>query len=351
MNKRGPKSKYSLVIPQTLNEETMYWLGFLSGDGSIRPRDKKNHARVRLEIQSGDREHLEQYRRWLRSTHPIRDSAKNCCIVEIQSQEYAEWLQTYNIVPRKTLTFRATSECARSRDYWRGLIDADGSITTNGGNRPAIELNGTKDICEQFLTYSKRVIESTASPRQKSENCWAIKFADKQARQLIAHLYQDNDIALKRKMHRAVALRYDTLPHVATNIAVFDLDDNIPYILLTQRAVEPFKGQWCLPGGFVGYDEELEECAARELFEETGLDLDPNDLRQAFAVGRKVRDPRTRIISVVYTTVVDRYEQSVCADDDAEQVAWFRIDDLPSLAADHLETIRRVLGGVYNDPC
>lgn len=140
-------------------------------------------------------------------------------------------------------------------------------------------------------------------------------------------------------------------PCVTCDTVVFDLydDDRVPKVLLVLRKNDPFKGMWALPGGFLNEDEELDECAARELYEETGLDIDPGDLRQAFTVGRKVRDPRARIISVVYTAVVDRYEQQVCADDDAEQVAWFAMDDLPSLAADHLDIIRNTLGGVYHD--
>ena len=139
-------------------------------------------------------------------------------------------------------------------------------------------------------------------------------------------------------------------PSVACETVVFDLHtDNIPQVLLVLRKHDPFKGLWGLPGGFLEEDEELEECAARELYEETGVDIESRYLRQAFTVGNKNRDPRGRIIAVVYTTVVDRSEHTLCANDDAERVAWLRVDDLPSLAADHLETIRKTLGDIYHD--
>ena len=140
-------------------------------------------------------------------------------------------------------------------------------------------------------------------------------------------------------------------PCVACETVIFDLYDDsaIPQVLLVLRKNEPFKGMWCLPGGFLEMDEELEDCAIRELYEETGVDIEPRYLRQAFTVGKKNRDPRGRIIAVVYTAVVNRSEHMLCAKDDADEVAWFRIDDLPSLAADHLETIRRTLGEVYHD--
>jgi len=139
-------------------------------------------------------------------------------------------------------------------------------------------------------------------------------------------------------------------PNVACEAIVFDLHtDDIPQVLLVLRGREPFRGMWSLPGGFLEEHEELEECAARELYEETGVDVEGRYLRQAFTVGKKNRDPRGRIIAVVYTAVVVRSEYTLCAKDDADEVAWFRIDDLPSLAADHLETVRRTLGEVYHD--
>ena len=138
-------------------------------------------------------------------------------------------------------------------------------------------------------------------------------------------------------------------PCVTCSVVVFDLHDNTPSVLLTLRKEPPFKGMWCLPGGFLEQDEELEECAARELVEETGVDLDSNDLSQAMTIGKKNRDPRDRVITVVYTAVVDKHEHPICAADDAEKVAWFPMDELPSLAADHLEIVRKTLGEMYHD--
>jgi len=139
-------------------------------------------------------------------------------------------------------------------------------------------------------------------------------------------------------------------PSVACETVVFHMNGDVPQVLLVKRKHEPFKGMWCIPGGFLDMDEELDECAARELYEETGVDIEPRYLSQAFTVGKKDRDPRGRIIAVVYTTVVEDDSMYVlCANDDAEEVAWFSMDALPMLAADHLDTIRRTLGEVYHD--
>ena len=139
-------------------------------------------------------------------------------------------------------------------------------------------------------------------------------------------------------------------PAVTVETVVFDLydDDKIPAVLLIRRMNEPFRNMWAIPGGFLDLDEELEDGAIRELLEETGIVVS-NNIRQAFTVGGLNRDPRGRVISVVHTAVVDRFEHRVCAGDDAIDAAWFKMDELPELAADHLEIIRQTLGEVYYD--
>lgn len=139
-------------------------------------------------------------------------------------------------------------------------------------------------------------------------------------------------------------------PCVTCETVLFDLDGDVPQVLLVLRKNDPFKDKWALPGGFLNMDEELQDCAARELYEETGVDL-AGALTQFCVVGNINRDPRTRIISVVYTAVVDSHEHPLCANDDAVRVAWFRMDEMSNLAADHLSIIVKVLGEFYHDRC
>jgi len=140
-------------------------------------------------------------------------------------------------------------------------------------------------------------------------------------------------------------------PCVSCGVVAFDMTegDGVPQLLLVNRKKEPFKGMWSLPSGFLDLDEELKTCAQRELYEETGVDLDDEDLWQVFTTGRIVRDPRARTIMVVYTAMVNGSHFTLCAGDDAQEVAWFRMDELPTLAADHLEIVRKTLGKVYYD--
>jgi 8-oxo-dGTP diphosphatase len=104
--------------------------------------------------------------------------------------------------------------------------------------------------------------------------------------------------------------------------------------LLIQRAREPFKGQWALPGGFVRMDESLQAAARRELREETSLDH--ANLEQVKAFGDPDRDPRGRVVTVAYTAIIpSEHIPRGQAGSDAARAGWRPLDDLPRLAFDH----------------
>lgn len=110
-----------------------------------------------------------------------------------------------------------------------------------------------------------------------------------------------------------------------------------PKVLLIERGAEPFKGCWAFPGGFMNMDETTEQCAVRELEEETGLVV--FDLQQIGAYSKVNRDPRGRTITVAYLVFVDS-PVAVTGQDDAAKAQWFPIDALPPLAFDHDDIMR-----------
>lgn len=111
-------------------------------------------------------------------------------------------------------------------------------------------------------------------------------------------------------------------------------------LLLVRRRNEPFRDCWALPGGFLNMDETLEECARRELREETGLDTAVRfeELKSFSAINR---DPRGRTITVAFLAVVSMTD--VCGGDDASEARWFALDRLPPLAFDHDEIVSLAL--------
>ena len=122
-------------------------------------------------------------------------------------------------------------------------------------------------------------------------------------------------------------------PAVTADCVVITKDEN-PKVLLIQRGCEPFKECWAFPGGFMNMDETTEQCAIRELEEETGLKV--GGLCQIGAYSKVDRDPRGRTITVAYLVVIDSIVE-VKGQDDAVKAEWFPLSAIPELAFDHAE--------------
>lgn len=127
---------------------------------------------------------------------------------------------------------------------------------------------------------------------------------------------------------------------IFVTVDVLVINKKTDEILLIKRLNEPFKDCWALPGGFVDENEDLEQAARRELFEETNIETD--EMTQIGAFGKPNRDPRGHMISVAYQTNLIE-NQIVKAKDDAKEVKWFSINDLPDLAFDHFDIINSIL--------
>ena len=134
-----------------------------------------------------------------------------------------------------------------------------------------------------------------------------------------------------------MAYSYDyPRPAVTADCIVMTREDD-PKVLLIERGHEPFKGCWAFPGGFMNMDETTEQCAIRELEEETGLQI--TDIQQLGAYSKVDRDPRGRTITVAYLAFVDN-PLPVKGQDDAAKAQWFSIKNLPKLAFDHEEIMK-----------
>lgn len=131
---------------------------------------------------------------------------------------------------------------------------------------------------------------------------------------------------------------------LTADIVIFSEDRT--EVVLIQRKNEPYKGHWAFPGGFMDMDETLEQCAVRELEEETSIKVD--SLRQLGAFSDLDRDPRGRTITVAYYGIVDKSHCPIKAQDDAAAVGWFRINELPPLAFDHAKILAEAIKAVKN---
>lgn len=127
---------------------------------------------------------------------------------------------------------------------------------------------------------------------------------------------------------------------VAADICALRRSDGELKILLIRRAKDPFKGSWALPGGRLESDENLDQCAVRELEEETGLKVE--SIRQFATFSEPLRDPRERTVSACYLAWIADDADAQAASD-ATEVRWFSCNALPELAFDHDEVLKACL--------
>lgn len=142
-------------------------------------------------------------------------------------------------------------------------------------------------------------------------------------------------------------------PMLAVSTVIFSLQPNengrpALALPLVRRVREPFVGQWALPGGPLGWNENLDDAAARNLRDTTGLD--PKYLEQLYAFGDVSRsagyDNLERVVSIVYWALVKADVVDTSISD--ENVQWFNADSLTNLAFDHQAIVSYALNRLRN---
>lgn len=212
----------------TLTDDTQrYWLGFLLGDGCVFTAKYKSGTQYMLilALSEYDRGHVEAFRSFLTSSHPIRtvrlDKGGPASRLTISNKPLVQSLARFGIVRGKTNSAAVAPELAHSAAFWRGLIDADGSLywCNLAGQRPVprVELVGTRAVCDAFSVFIREGIGATVTPR-KMKSIWSASIAGKRAVELVNLLYTDGP-SLPRKKTLAAEFR-DT--YGTTNRSYFD---------------------------------------------------------------------------------------------------------------------------------
>ena len=145
-------------------------------------------------------------------------------------------------------------------------------------------------------------------------------------------------------------------PALTADIVVLARHETEVRLLLVERGGHPYIGRLALPGGFANENEPVEETAARELAEETGVEGLSMELIGVFS--RPGRDPRGWVVSAAFAAVVDAEELPVRSGDDAVAALWYRLKRMDSvlylereesvlpleaLAFDHAEVVEKAL--------
>ena len=135
-------------------------------------------------------------------------------------------------------------------------------------------------------------------------------------------------------------------PAVTADCVVFAYNGGQLNVLLIERGNDPYKGFWAFPGGFMNMDETAEECALRELNEETGLEI--SHIHEIGSFSTVDRDPRGRVVTIAFYTLL-KQKAEVLGGDDAAKARWWAVDEVPPLAFDHDLMLRRALQCLHCD--
>lgn len=179
-------------------EEKAYWLGFLSADGSLTLGNG-----VRLELKDSDGDHVRLFAATIGFKGKVAEDAdRGLTRVELKSVKMCKDLEaaglekstkSYTIVP-------ATISVDLERHYWRGVVDGDGSISSDGEKSEWLSLVGTKAMCEEFSRFCLSIEGvKDAKVSEAQENLWRTSVYGVSARRVAEKLYAGSSVSLPRK--------------------------------------------------------------------------------------------------------------------------------------------------------
>lgn len=201
----------------TLTPASMYWAGFLAADGNI----EKNKNRIKLELSTDDRLHVESFVKYVKTNAPIKDEIRQDyrkgfisgtyyhSSVRFTSAQIVDDLKQFNIVSAKSLSYTFPDHLREHlfiHHFIRGLIDGDGWIYDNTHYSKEIGLSGTKETVEyvlQFLKEKLKLETGTIHINNSGVHSFRIKKLS-DMKKIIEYLYQGHeDVFLERKHQTA----------------------------------------------------------------------------------------------------------------------------------------------------
>jgi len=124
---------------------------------------------------------------------------------------------------------------------------------------------------------------------------------------------------------------------MTVDLVIFTVNLEQLKVLLVKRAEQPFAGLWSIPGGFLESAESLEDAAIRVMQEKTGVK--EIYLEQLYTFGAPARDPRARVVTVVYFALIPWQNLPQPTSKKISDLGWHAVEQLPELAFDHREIL------------
>lgn len=214
-----------------ITPEAAYWIGFLIADGCVyKPTTQQCSWRLSLALKSTDRPHVEAFASFLGTNKPLQvahygqgigGDGKSVSLC-VSSDKLAAQLAEFGIKERKTQAVRPPEAFLDDCDFWRGVVDGDGSLCwlrQKNRSYPYLCLAGSLAVCEAFAAFAGK---HTGKPHRVSRGhgrSWAVKLFNKDAVAVANAIYNGN-IALPRKAEMAKRFSDFSTSRTVTNAAV-----------------------------------------------------------------------------------------------------------------------------------
>lgn len=181
--------------------EARYWIGFLMADGNVYDNT------ITINLQKRDRCHLEKFRKFIGTENELRkietaERKQNQFGLTFTSRRIANDLKRHGVIPNKSSGTKV-KKLEEDPNFWRGMIDGDGWIS-RPNKPPRITLYGIVPILEQYKKYCQDKVGTNASIIEKT-HAYSFKLTGQMARDMIQHLYCNQNIALKRKELKGIS--------------------------------------------------------------------------------------------------------------------------------------------------
>ena len=208
--------KLDETVFDTLTEESAYWIGCLLGDGNISIL-KYGQKKLNIGLAVKDENHLLKFRNFLKSNYKLEYLSPHICKgkdkeylsqpsvrINITSKILVDKLKEFGVVPNKSFNASASDILLNNGDFWRGLIDADGTLDMysrpDNEYYPRLRLIGSEILMNQFLKFIKIVTPFKCDVTVRStKSIYGVSLGGKNAIYIINYLYSNSNIWLDRK--------------------------------------------------------------------------------------------------------------------------------------------------------
>jgi hypothetical protein len=182
-----------------LTPEACYWIGFLYADGHIRKEGSESSIEVEIELK--DKEHLIKLAKFVGSNKEPKQYSDNSCTIRFYSKKMQQRLRELGLSHDKSYTAKPHYLLKDSPDFWRGVVDGDGSLS-NQLNCALLHLCGTEETITSFINYLNiNGLDTKAIARFcKGTSCLhQVNFSCKKGIYTANLLYKDASVYLDRK--------------------------------------------------------------------------------------------------------------------------------------------------------